>query len=209
MYISFLFFFFKQKTAYEMRISDWSSDVCSSDLRCCARYVGCRQIAVRSGAVLDDDRLAHLLRHPLGEQPADEVSAAARRARHNDGNRLRREILRGNRCRREAGQHHCRRYPLPLRSSHSGLLHQSSCLGDTGAFAPLALVALAFAALGRRAAAPVSSTRPSAQPSCAKAAWAVMVTRPAALVAQSSTPSPFVAPQAVKSAPSTRLNSSH
>src|SRR3546814_9702875 len=30
----FLFFFFKQKTAYEMRISDWSSDVCSSDLGC-------------------------------------------------------------------------------------------------------------------------------------------------------------------------------
>src|SRR3546814_4808408 len=30
--IIFYFFFFKQKTAYEMRISDWSSDVCSSDL---------------------------------------------------------------------------------------------------------------------------------------------------------------------------------
>src|SRR3546814_6017599 len=30
--MSFFFFFFKQKTAYEMRISDWSSDVCSSDL---------------------------------------------------------------------------------------------------------------------------------------------------------------------------------
>src|SRR3546814_12914445 len=29
---SLCFFFFKQKTAYEMRISDWSSDVCSSDL---------------------------------------------------------------------------------------------------------------------------------------------------------------------------------
>src|SRR3546814_3041025 len=28
----FVFFFVKQKTAYEMRISDWSSDVCSSDL---------------------------------------------------------------------------------------------------------------------------------------------------------------------------------
>src|SRR3546814_16085580 len=28
----YLFFFFKQKTAYELRISDWSSDVCSSDL---------------------------------------------------------------------------------------------------------------------------------------------------------------------------------
>src|SRR3546814_1756857 len=30
--VGFCFFFFKQKTAYEMRISDWSSDVCSSDL---------------------------------------------------------------------------------------------------------------------------------------------------------------------------------
>src|SRR3546814_21158486 len=34
------FFFFKQKTAYEMRISDWSSDVCSSDL------IGCRYVLV-------------------------------------------------------------------------------------------------------------------------------------------------------------------
>src|SRR3546814_6139206 len=35
------FFFVKQKTAYEMRISDWSSDVCSSDLRTCrARLFG-------------------------------------------------------------------------------------------------------------------------------------------------------------------------
>src|SRR3546814_13640450 len=32
-----MFFFFKQKTAYEMRISDWSSDVCSSDLAPAAR----------------------------------------------------------------------------------------------------------------------------------------------------------------------------
>src|SRR3546814_9653979 len=32
LYVCFVFFF-KQKTAYEMRISDWSSDVCSSDLR--------------------------------------------------------------------------------------------------------------------------------------------------------------------------------
>src|SRR3546814_4557391 len=31
-YCFLFFFFFKQKTAYEMRISDWSSDVCSSDL---------------------------------------------------------------------------------------------------------------------------------------------------------------------------------
>src|SRR3546814_6091683 len=33
MYVDVSVFFFKQKTAYEMRISDWSSDVCSSDLR--------------------------------------------------------------------------------------------------------------------------------------------------------------------------------
>src|SRR3546814_1859967 len=31
--VLFVFFFFKQMTAYEMRISDWSSDVCSSDLQ--------------------------------------------------------------------------------------------------------------------------------------------------------------------------------
>src|SRR3546814_2694990 len=31
-FVGCIFFFFKQKTAYEMRISDWSSDVCSSDL---------------------------------------------------------------------------------------------------------------------------------------------------------------------------------
>src|SRR3546814_6299815 len=43
------FFFFKQKTAYEMRISDWSSDVCSSDL-------------TESGAA-DDDQVQDL-QHP-------------------------------------------------------------------------------------------------------------------------------------------------
>src|SRR3546814_5499380 len=32
MWVMLILFFFKQKTAYEMRISDWSSDVCSSDL---------------------------------------------------------------------------------------------------------------------------------------------------------------------------------
>src|SRR3546814_20600396 len=34
-----VFFFFKQKTAYEMRISDWSSDVCSSDLTLVAGHL--------------------------------------------------------------------------------------------------------------------------------------------------------------------------
>src|SRR3546814_3885521 len=43
--MSFIFFF-KQKTAYEMRISDWSSDVCSSDLsHVLARAVGLDMVA--------------------------------------------------------------------------------------------------------------------------------------------------------------------
>src|SRR3546814_3987343 len=36
--VMYVFFFFKQKTAYEMRISDWSSDVCSSDLQHFAQF---------------------------------------------------------------------------------------------------------------------------------------------------------------------------
>src|SRR3546814_2585395 len=39
------FFFFKQKTAYEMRISDWSSDVCSSDLETSSGYAALDQAA--------------------------------------------------------------------------------------------------------------------------------------------------------------------
>src|SRR3546814_10733773 len=42
------FFFFKQKTAYEMRISDWSSDVCSSDLL--VRGIGVRRLRKREFA---------------------------------------------------------------------------------------------------------------------------------------------------------------
>src|SRR3546814_1571976 len=44
-----MFFFFKQKTAYEMRISDWSSDVCSSDLCLFATLMALWR-AARSGA---------------------------------------------------------------------------------------------------------------------------------------------------------------
>src|SRR3546814_2051797 len=47
--MSYCFFFFKQKTAYEMRMSDWSSDVCSSDLLVIAE----RDI-MQIGAVAED-----------------------------------------------------------------------------------------------------------------------------------------------------------
>src|SRR3546814_7795056 len=43
------FFFFKQKTAYEMRISDWSSDVCSSDLGACRAFAGSSNACAPSG----------------------------------------------------------------------------------------------------------------------------------------------------------------
>src|SRR3546814_10659748 len=39
LFVLLFFFFVKQKTAYELRISDWSSDVCSSDLRVTVRLV--------------------------------------------------------------------------------------------------------------------------------------------------------------------------
>src|SRR3546814_9072926 len=50
----YFFFFFKQKTAYDMRISDWSSDVCSSDLLALGHlaYPHWRQ-----GAVLQDGQV--------------------------------------------------------------------------------------------------------------------------------------------------------
>src|SRR3546814_4870365 len=44
-----VFFFFKQKTAYEMRISDWSSDVCSSDLADADRPPSRRPAATANG----------------------------------------------------------------------------------------------------------------------------------------------------------------
>src|SRR3546814_14920807 len=49
--VCFIFFFFKQKTAYEMRISDWSSDVCSSDL--IGAFMTGRKIFSDADAALD------------------------------------------------------------------------------------------------------------------------------------------------------------
>src|SRR3546814_9445826 len=42
----FYFFLFKQKTAYEMRISDWSSDVCSSDLGNRSEYPDVKNVGI-------------------------------------------------------------------------------------------------------------------------------------------------------------------
>src|SRR3546814_2280410 len=64
-----LFFFFKQKTAYEMRISDWSSDVCSSDVA-----GGHRLADLAPSAGIGEAGVAqHLAQCGIGEQPGEEV----------------------------------------------------------------------------------------------------------------------------------------
>src|SRR3546814_16415322 len=57
--VVFGFFFFKQKTAYEMRISDWSSDVCSSDLGGECKILELRPLRI-IGDVGHENRLAHI-----------------------------------------------------------------------------------------------------------------------------------------------------
>src|SRR3546814_8744251 len=54
-----VFFFFKQKTAYEMRISDWSSDVCSSDLtdQVAAVQQGANRRQHKGARLIDDTML--------------------------------------------------------------------------------------------------------------------------------------------------------
>src|SRR3546814_9291233 len=72
----FLFFvFFKQKTAYEMRISDWSSDVCSSDLGAQVDAIGLgggmggnRQALGHLQAALLEGVEGHVQRHHLGQR---------------------------------------------------------------------------------------------------------------------------------------------
>src|SRR3546814_6146437 len=51
-FVLFVFFFFKQKTAYEMRISDWSSDVCSSDLVYLFQAAGVILLIAMIGAIV-------------------------------------------------------------------------------------------------------------------------------------------------------------
>src|SRR3546814_64773 len=69
-----LFFFFKQKTAYEMRISDWSSDVCSSDLSASWRSRGRRERKLR-------DRDEHLRSVAEFHHIASDHRSAGRRER--------------------------------------------------------------------------------------------------------------------------------
>src|SRR3546814_1150800 len=67
MFLVLFFFFFKQNTAYEVRISDWSSDVCSSDL-----YPGGAVLPIYD-EIFKQNRLRHfLVRHEQGAVHAAE-----------------------------------------------------------------------------------------------------------------------------------------
>src|SRR3546814_15605059 len=83
-YAVVLIFFFKQKTAYEMRISDWSSDVCSSDL---CPHRGATGFAVGGGAGIDPCVCPRTLRpvaareHELVDAGSDRLVAGASAAR--------------------------------------------------------------------------------------------------------------------------------
>src|SRR3546814_7047192 len=78
-----VFVFFKQKTAYEMRISDWSSDVCSSDLARSGR--GCRPTRTQCG-----------FRRP--PQQCGEPASQGREAREGDGTKRSEERRVGKEC---------------------------------------------------------------------------------------------------------------
>src|SRR3546814_8270714 len=69
-----LFFFFKQKTAYEMRISDWSSDVCSSDLPTKVESAGRIEIGSRDFLIVQG-----LSNIPLASNAALRVTGAYNR----------------------------------------------------------------------------------------------------------------------------------
>src|SRR3546814_7722258 len=86
-------FFFKQKTAYEMRISDWSSDVCSSDL-----HEGPRIDAELDGEPGGDRRQQDrrgVVAHDLGERRGEEVD----RRQRSEERRVGKECVRTSRSR--------------------------------------------------------------------------------------------------------------
>src|SRR3546814_1912824 len=73
----FSFFFFKQKTAYEMRISDWSSDVCSSDLFLLRIFAAALRCDIRNRSF--DDFQQRLLNAFAGNIASDRGAVALAR----------------------------------------------------------------------------------------------------------------------------------
>src|SRR3546814_17984989 len=91
-----LFFFFKQKTAYELRISDWSSDVCSSDLSASVNLATERaSVELLGGATQQGAVLGAIEAAGYTAQIADGAAAAASHEteKTNEVRRLRRDVV--------------------------------------------------------------------------------------------------------------------
>src|SRR3546814_5825161 len=120
----FRFFFFKQKTAYEMRISDWSSDVCSSDLRIDYIHLAFQGSQQRSGfrvrpfvGVLDN-RDPFDIGHRFDESRERRTVTAAR---HGSGEHIRVHRLGYlDQCRRHDHERHVIPRHFPLGGEYCG-----------------------------------------------------------------------------------------
>src|SRR3546814_6997856 len=98
-------FFFKQKTAYEMRISDWSSDVCSSDLTDAHEIeiaISPHLIDDHVGLIAERGREGRAARHHHRDQERTRADAEALRERDGD----RRHQHRDGGVREQFGRHH-------------------------------------------------------------------------------------------------------
>src|SRR3546814_7198636 len=87
-----MIFFFKQKTAYEMRISDWSSDVCSSDLHPAPRA---QRLAVLAAADHHARRASLLDQYLLDQRagPHREIAMFAQRLDRSEERRVGKECV--------------------------------------------------------------------------------------------------------------------
>src|SRR3546814_8529704 len=92
--ISFVIFFFKQRTAYEMRISDGSSDVCSSDLQADALGVACFGVGNPDGHFPREQphRIARRKARQVVRQRADQLLVRSAKGMRSEERRV------GNEC---------------------------------------------------------------------------------------------------------------
>src|SRR3546814_18822224 len=94
-----MFFFFKQKTAYELRISDWSSDVCSSDL---LEHLKLGEALLAARASKTD--LASAIAASLGWDGLVASMAAARSVVHPDRSNEFDELIKRHKSLRQLGR---------------------------------------------------------------------------------------------------------
>src|SRR3546814_1681819 len=105
------FFFFKQKTAYEMRISDWSSDVCSSDLALPVAGVLHARLGADGPALAVLVAVAHALRRQVDQRPVEVVAEGGPQVARIGGLRSRPQLVPLGQVDRQ-----------PLRERHAGAL---------------------------------------------------------------------------------------